>query len=109
MSTLEEMAARMLDRDPALPVIEYQQAWITSGEMRRVAEQVNALIDASGADPKTPVAFVPRNRPGVLSALLGLVARRRHIRMIHVYQSPAGIARDVERLKPATVVATAAD
>jgi acyl-coenzyme A synthetase/AMP-(fatty) acid ligase len=109
MSTLEEMAANVLARDPDQPLIEFQKQWITVGEVRRAAEQVNALIDASGADPKAPVAFVPRNRPGVLAALLGLVSRSRHIRMIHVYQSPAGIARDIERLKPASVVATAQD
>jgi acyl-coenzyme A synthetase/AMP-(fatty) acid ligase len=109
MSTLQAMAARILERDPAQPVIEFQKQWVSSGEMRHVAERVNALIDASGADPRAPVAFVPRNRPAVLSALVGLITRGRHIRMIHAYQAPVGIARDIARLKPAVVVAPAAD
>jgi acyl-coenzyme A synthetase/AMP-(fatty) acid ligase len=109
MSTLEEMTTRILTRDPALPLIEYQGDWISTGEMRRLADQVNALIDASGADPRAPVALVPRNRPGILAGLLGLIAGSRHIRMIHVYQSSTGIARDIERLKPAVVVATGKD
>ena len=53
--------------------------------------------------------FVPRNRPGALAALIGLIATTKHIRMIHVYQSPAGIARDIARLRPAVVVATSED
>jgi acyl-coenzyme A synthetase/AMP-(fatty) acid ligase len=109
MSTLQEMAARALDRDPAQPLIEYQKAWLTIGQMKAVGDRVNALLDASGADPRAPVAVAPRNRPGMLAAILGLVARGRHIRMIHVYQSPAGLARDIERLKPAAVVAMAED
>lgn len=104
MSMLEEMAARAFDRDPARPAIEFKKRWYTWGEMRRVAERINALIDASGADPKAPVAFVPRNRPSAAATLIGLIARGRNIRMIYAFQAPAGIARDIERLKPATVI-----
>lgn len=109
MSSVEDMAARALARDPAIPLIEYQKQWISIGEIRNLADRVNALINASGADPRAPVALVPRNRPGVLAAMLGLAARGRHIRMIHVYQSPEGIARDIVRLKPAVLLASAQD
>jgi acyl-coenzyme A synthetase/AMP-(fatty) acid ligase len=109
MTKLQDIAASALDRDPSQPLIEYEKQWFTIGEMKRVALAVDAAIDASGADPRAPVAFVPRNRPAVLAAILGLVTRGRHIRMIHVYQSPAGLARDIARLKPAVVVATAQD
>jgi acyl-coenzyme A synthetase/AMP-(fatty) acid ligase len=109
MSVVQEMAARALARDPATPLIEHEHRWITVGEVAATAAAVNALIDASGADARAPVALIPRNRPGMLAALMGLVLRERHIRMIHPYQSPEGLARDVERLKPAVVVATAPD
>ena len=109
MSTLEELSTRALSNDPSQPSIEYDGRWIGWGEMRRVADRVNGLIDASGADPKTPVALIPRNRPHTLAALIGLTARPRHISMIHVYQAPVGIARDIVRLKPAVVVAAAED
>ena len=103
------MSTRALTGDPAQPIIEYHERWIGWGEMRQVADRVNSLIDASGADPKARVALVPRNRPHSLAALLGLIARARHISMIHVYQAPIGIARDIVRLKPAVVVAAAED
>jgi long-chain acyl-CoA synthetase len=109
MSTLEELSTRALSNDPSQPSIEYQGRWIGWGEMRQVADRVNGLIEASGADPKAPVALIPRNRPHTLAALIGLTARPRHISMIHVYQSPVGIARDIVRLKPAVVVAAAED
>ena len=109
MSTLEELSTRALSNDPSQPSIEYDGRWIGWGEMRQVADRVNNLIDASGADPKAPVALIPRNRPHTLAALIGLTARPRHISMIHVYQAPVGIARDIVRLKPAVVVAAAED
>src|SRR4051812_10963223 len=101
MSSLEELAAKALARGPAHPAVEWEERWISWYEMRQVADRVGALVDASAADTRAPIAFVPRNRPVVLAALIGLIARGRHIRMIHAYQSGARIARDIARLKPA--------
>lgn len=108
MSTLEELSISALARGPAQGV-EYDKCWITWEEMRRVADRVNALIDASGADPHGPVVLIPRNRPSALAALLGMITRGRHIRMVHVYQSPVGLVRDIGRLRPVAVVGAAED
>jgi acyl-coenzyme A synthetase/AMP-(fatty) acid ligase len=109
MSTLQEISTGALNRDPATPIIEYDKRWLTWGDLRKVADRMNSLIDASGADPRAPVALIPRNRPSALAALIGLTARGRSISMIHVYQSAAGIARDLDRLNPAVVIATSQD
>ena len=109
MSLLQNMAKKVLDRDPAIELLEFERHWVTIGQMQRLAERVNALIDASGADKRAPIAIVPRNRPAMLTTILGLIGRERHVRMIHPYQSAAGLARDVERLKPAVTVAMAQD
>lgn len=77
--------------------------------MRQVADRIRALIEASGAGPTAPVAFMPRNHPSAIAALLGLIAMNRTIRMIYAFQSASGIARDVARLDPAVVLAAAAD
>ena len=105
MKTLEEMTAQALTRDPAQQAIEYEKRWITWGELRGIAERVNALVDGSGAAPDAPVAMAPRNRPAAFAALLGLISRGRQIGMIHVYQAPAGIVRDIAKLKPAVFLA----
>ena len=105
MSTLEELAARALARGASYPAIEWEKRWINWLEMGRVADDVNRLLEVSGADRRSPIALVPRNRPAALAALVGLIARGRHIQMIHAYQSMAGIARDIARLRPAAVVA----
>jgi long-chain acyl-CoA synthetase len=109
MIPLDELSARALARDASLPAIEFEGHWIDWGSMRRVAGQLSRLMDASGAAVGAPVALVPRNRPSAFAALLGLIARKHTIRMIYAFQSSAGIARDVERLKPAVVIAAAED
>jgi long-chain acyl-CoA synthetase len=109
MSTLEELSTRALARDASQPIIEYERRWLTWGDLRLVADRINSLIDASGAAEEAPIALLPRNRPSALAALVGLTARGRNISMIHVYQSPAGIVRDLGRLKPAVLVASDQD
>jgi len=109
MSTLEELSARALAREPSQPIIEFEQRWITWGEMRHVAERLDSFLDGSAVAPRAPVALVARNRPCSIAALLGLIARGHTIRMVHPFQSPAAMARDLERLKPAAVVGFAQD
>ena len=75
MTLVQELAVQALARKPSIELIEFEKQWFTIGQLRHVAEKVNAIIDASGAGPSLPVAFVPRNRPAVLAAFLGLVSR----------------------------------
>src|SRR5882724_11782497 len=109
MSTLGELSAAALARESSQTAIEFEKRWITWGEMRHVAERLNALIDASGAPAGAPVALIARNRPSAVATLLGLIAKGCTVRMIYPFQSPAAIARNVERLKPAVVVAAAGE
>ncbi|WP_238475369.1 class I adenylate-forming enzyme family protein [Sphingomonas cavernae] len=109
MASLQELAVIALRREPALQAIEFEHRWHSWGDVRRVAEAVQTALGASGIGGQAPVAFVPRNRPASIAALLGLIAQGRTIRMIYAFQSPAGIARDIERLQPAAVVADRED
>lgn len=99
------MARAAFERDPSLPIIEFEQRWYTWGDLREVASRMSGLIAASGAGPRASVAFAPRNCPSALAALLGLIADGRTIKMIYAFQSAAGIARDLVRLKPSIFVA----
>jgi long-chain acyl-CoA synthetase len=109
MSELQQLTQQALARDAARQAIEFEQRWVTWGELREVADQLSALIDASGVDPHASIAFVPRNRPSAIGALLGLIARDRSIRMLYAFQSATALARDVERIKPALIIAAAQD
>src|SRR5271168_3087442 len=106
---LQTLSAQALRRPSAQPVIEFQGEWHTWGDMRQVAERLAALIDASGVPPRASIAFVARNRPSAIAALLGLIAQGRTVCMLYAYQAGAALARDVERLRPALLVAAQED
>jgi acyl-coenzyme A synthetase/AMP-(fatty) acid ligase len=109
MSELQQLSQQALARESSRQAIEFNKQWITWGDLRKVADRVAALLDASGVDANAPIAFVPRNRPSAIAALLGLIAHDRTIRMIYAFQSPTALARDVQRLKPAVIIAAAQD
>jgi long-chain acyl-CoA synthetase len=109
IKSLQTLSAQALQRPSAQPVIEFQGEWRTWGDMRRVAERLAALIDASGAPSRASIAFVARNRPSAIAALLGLIAQGRTICMLYAYQASEALARDVERLRPTLLVAARED
>ena len=104
MNDLQRMTVRALARGADYPALEWEGRWIDWDQLRRVAELVEALVKASGAEPQARIAMLPRNRPAMIAALLGLIAAGRNISMIHVYQSPDGIARDLAARKPAVLI-----
>lgn len=109
MTGLQQRSIEALRRDPALQAIEFGHRWLSWGDVQRVASGVQAALDASGMDPRAPVAFVPRNRPESIAALLALTAQGRTIRMVYAFQSAPGIAASIERATPGAVVAHAQD
>lgn len=106
---LDRLARAALDGDPRAQGIEFEGHWHDWGDLKRTADAVSHLLDKAGLDPRAPIGFIPRNRPSAIAAQLGLIADRRTIRMIYAFQAPAGIARDVARLKLGAVVAALED
>lgn len=108
-TSLQARAAEALRREPESAAVEFAHRWYDWGTMRAIADAIRAALDATGIAPDAPVAFVARNRPAALAALLALIAQGRTIRMIYAFQSDAGIARDIARLTPAALLAFADD
>lgn len=106
---LAEMIKRALARDSERPAIEFEGRWYNWGDLRRDAERLSALLEASGIDAAAPVAFVPRNRPSSIAALLALLATKRTVRMIYAFQSAEAIAREIAQLSPAAAILDAID
>ncbi len=106
---LQDLSAAALSRPSAQPVIEFEGRWHTAGEMRELADRLTALLEASTAAADAAIAFMPRNRPSAIAAMLGLIALGRTVRMLYAFQSAAAVSRDLERLKPAVFVAAMED
>lgn len=107
--TLAALCTTALGWPAERPALEWEGRWIGWGKIAALAQQVQQAVEYSGAPPHAPVALVSRNRPETVAALLALLAMGRNIRMIHPFQSPAGIARDLSSAPPALLVADAAD
>jgi acyl-coenzyme A synthetase/AMP-(fatty) acid ligase len=108
-TTLANLCREALARDPAQQAIEFADEWVCWGQIRQLADRLITQIQQSGADDQAPIVFVPRNRPSAAAAFLGMLAQGRTVRMVYAFQSATGIARDLERLEPAVVVAAAED
>jgi len=103
------LAAEALARDPAGPILEFEGEWFTWGQVRRIADQIAELVEASGAPDQATVALIARNRPSLVAALLELIRQGRVIQMVYAFQSGPALARDIRRLAPAIVIAAAED
>lgn len=106
---LAEMIQRALARDADRQAIEFEGRWHSWGDLRQQAEQVSTLLSASGIGTASPVAFVPRNRPSSIAALLALLADGRTVRMIYAFQSAEAIAREIVTVEPAAAILDGAD
>lgn len=109
MYELEQLAANALARAANVPAIEFAKQWISWGDLRQLAEKTNTLLAASGAARGAKIALVARNHPSAIAAFIGLIAERYSIRMIYPFQSTAGIAREIDAVAPAAVIAAEAD
>jgi long-chain acyl-CoA synthetase len=107
--SLQEMAARALDREPSAPALDFAGRTYRWGEMSDVAAKVRSCLAASGIGPRQPIGLVPRNRPSAVAALLALVAEGRTIQMIYAFQAKLALARNIQRLRPAVVIGAAED
>jgi acyl-CoA synthetase (AMP-forming)/AMP-acid ligase II len=103
------MVGAVLGSNAARQALFYEDRWHNWGDLGRLARQIGSLVDASGADPRAPVALIGRNRPETVAALLGLIAQNRTIRMIYAYQSAPSTIAEIERLEPAVVIGMAED
>lgn len=109
MKTLEQLCAEALTKNPQQPAVEFENHWYTWKQMHSVADRVIELLESCGVSPDAPITFIPRNRPSALATLLGLMSHRRNIHMLYAFQSPAGLANQLEKQRPAVMIAAASD
>jgi long-chain acyl-CoA synthetase len=106
---LREDLRRRLDGDPGAPAIEVAGEWRPVGEMARIARELDRVLTGAGAAPDAPVAFLARNRFAHISAMMGMLAGRHTVVMVHAYQSPRAIAEELLRLRLPVLVADRED
>jgi long-chain acyl-CoA synthetase len=91
------------------PCIEFEGRWHSGTEVTGYAGAVDAALREAGVDERAPIGLVVRNRLPHAAAIAGSLAGGRRVSMIYSFQSPEAIARDIEQVRPAAVVADAQD
>ncbi len=105
INSLDALSRAALDVDPSRDLLEFEGRWYKGAEFRMTANAVRTAIGPAAGS----VAFVARNRPSALSALLGLLAEARTIRMVYPFLSDDALIGELRQIGPAAVVADAQD
>jgi len=105
VSEIPRLCAEAFARPAGTQVVEFEGRWYGWEDLKKVRDQLESLLEASGIPADAPVTFIPRNRPWAVAVLLGLLAQGRTIRMVYAFQSPTGIVRDIRRLGAPLVIA----
>ena len=87
--------------------IEFEGRWYSGEDITGYIAGIERAL--RGLGPGEPVALVVRNRVPHAAAILGFIANERPVSMVYSYQSAKAIARDIESLSPAAVLADPQD
>lgn len=100
--------AAVLAIDPAAPAIEYENSWITWGQLARLAEQIGRLATSTaGAAPRVGVLL--RNTPAHVAAFLGILLASGRVVVINPSRGDDRTRADIEALDLPVVIGTADD
>lgn len=103
--SLAALAHKAIARRGSEPAVQFQGDWIRRSELSDLAGSILAHLQALALPAGSKIAFVARNHPSALAAFVGLLAGGFSVRMIYPFQSSVGIAREIDMLRPAVVVA----
>lgn len=87
------------------PFIEFERRWYSGADITGCIRTLAATLADLGVTTSEPVGVIVRNRVPHAAAVLGCVAALRPVVMINSYQSAASLARDIDRLRPAVIIA----
>jgi acyl-CoA synthetase (AMP-forming)/AMP-acid ligase II len=91
------------------PCLQFEGHWFTGADVTGWIDAISARLHEAGVDEHAQVGVVVRNRAWHAAAVVGLLAAGRWVSMIYSFQSPEAIARDIESLGLAAVVADVQD
>ena len=108
----ERLAARLAEVSAVSPedaAIYFGGATYARGQLLEAAQALGDALDRAGVPPGAPVAWVARNEPGVVGAVLGILMSRRCVSLINPHEPAAKVAAAVRALKAPAIVAAERD
>jgi acyl-coenzyme A synthetase/AMP-(fatty) acid ligase len=108
-ATFAARVTELCEEHPNASAVEFEQQWITWGDIARRRDLLERLLDDGGVGRRDPVGLVVRERPPTVAALLALLAHGHPVVVIQSIASDREVCIDIERLELAAVVAEARD
>ncbi|MBV1918177.1 MAG: fatty acid--CoA ligase family protein [Sphingomonadaceae bacterium] len=96
--------ARVLREGGEAAALEYAGRWHSWAALCAMADQLSQIIDTQ-CPGEIRIGLVARNKPVVLAAMLGLIARGITVVMIHGGQRPERLAKEIAELNLAAIAA----
>lgn len=106
---LDVMIRDALAADPQERAVEQGGRWHPRGRLRAIVDRIDGLLTEAGVKAAHPVGIIARNRIGHVAALLSLLSRRRAVVMLHAYQAPENLAKELRSLRLVAVIADRQD
>lgn len=102
---LTERIDAVLDLDPTAPAIEYEDRWVSWGELGTYARAVSSLL----GDGRPQVGVLLRNRPEHIATVLGILLSGATLVVINPSRGDDRIKADLEALELPVVIGIADD
>lgn len=99
----------VLETEAANPAMHFAGAWLEWSQFAAGAQAVERLLVASDVAANVSMAIVLRNRPASAAGLLALLAHERTAVLISSVQPAASLAREIQALRPAILLAETQD
>ena len=109
MGKLAEILRGVMAIDPAAPAVEFEERWLSWGELRASVDAIVAALDALGLDQGSRVGVFLGNRPGPLAALLAVISTDRCLVAINPTMPDDKLKADIGQLGLPVVVAERRD
>ncbi|MFW6092906.1 MAG: class I adenylate-forming enzyme family protein [Pseudomonadota bacterium] len=95
--------------EPEAEALEFEKRWITWGELTRVIDSINGILDAAGIGEDEGVAMLLRNRPPHYAAIVAMLISRRCIVTVNPMQPREKYLAELESLRTRAIIADRED
>ncbi|MBV7706880.1 fatty acid--CoA ligase family protein [Nocardia nova] len=105
MTSIRGALARLWEADDDAPMIQQGDTWFTWGEVRVLAETLDAELAAAGCNGGSRIGVVLDNRMESIAALIAILGKGRTVITLNPMQPVARLSADMAEAHPHAVLA----
>ena len=106
---LAERIRAVLALDPEAPAVEFEDRWVSWGELAALIDGIDTALSAAGLGEGAAIALMLRNRPSLLCAMISVITSRRCVLSVNAIQGAGKLREELRDLKAPALVGHADD